>query len=155
MISPELLRRFPFFGFMNDAEARAIAMNTEEEFYVTGEAILVEGQVAQALYFLIEGGCDLFYTVIEDYHPDRRKEFPVGEINAGEPFGISALIEPNVLTSTVRASQNCRVLRIDALAIKTLIEVDKEFAYQLTSRIAKTALERLHATRIQLAAAWA
>jgi len=30
MISPELLRRFPFFNFMNDAQLKAVAMIAEE-----------------------------------------------------------------------------------------------------------------------------
>jgi hypothetical protein len=30
MVSPELLRRFPFFGFMNEKQLKAVAMIADE-----------------------------------------------------------------------------------------------------------------------------
>jgi CRP/FNR family cyclic AMP-dependent transcriptional regulator len=153
MISPELLRRYPFFAFLDDAHQKAIAMITEEVTYANRETIFRENQPASALYLLVEGNVDLYFTVEEEYRPESRKEFLVGEINPGEPFAISALIEPYVLTATARAASPCRVLKVDAAALRALCEVDCRLGYTLMKHAAKAALERLHFTRVQLAAA--
>jgi CRP-like cAMP-binding protein len=155
MISPELLRRYPFFSFMDDHQLKEIAMHTEQMQCEIGKDLFEEGDPADALYFLLEGAVDLYYTVEKNFHSELARDFSVGEINPGEPFGISALIEPNILTSTARVAQPCRVLRIEGSTLKRLMEEDKNFAYILMSKIAKAAIERLHDTRIQLAAAWA
>ncbi len=39
MISPELLRRYPFFGFLGDAQLKAIAMIAEESTYEKDQPI--------------------------------------------------------------------------------------------------------------------
>lgn len=155
MISPEKLRQYPFFGSLDDDQLREIAMLAEEEIYETGEVIFHEGEVATALFFLLDGYVDLYYTIGEGKHTSLEKGIPVGEINPGEPFGISALIEPYLLTATARTSRLSRVLRLDADQLRRLFAKDRRMAYQLTHQAAKSAIERLHATRIQLAAAWA
>jgi CRP/FNR family cyclic AMP-dependent transcriptional regulator len=154
MISPELLRRYPFFGPLNDAQLKAIAMIAEEVTIESGITLFKEKQPAEAMYLLKEGGIDLFYT-IEEERPEFRKEFPVGEIYHGEPFGISAIIEPYILTSTARASHTSQLVKIAAGPLRALCEVDKELALVFMRQVAKVALERLGATRVQLAAAWA
>jgi len=83
MVSPELLRRYPFFAFLDDA-------------------------------------CQ---------------------------------IEPYRLTSTARAATPCRVLKIDAAALRALCDGNRDAGYALMRHAAKAAIERLHFTRVQLAAA--
>lgn len=153
MVSPEVLRRYPFFAWLDDAHQKAIAMITEEVAYERGALIFQEGKPADALYLLMEGSVDLFFAVEEEYRPESRKEFLVGEINPGEPFAISALIEPYVLTSSARAARPCRALKVEAAALRALCEVDCRLGYLLMRQAAKAALERLHFTRVQLAAA--
>ena len=59
MISPELLRRYPFFIRLTDRCLTALAMLADETFYQAGVAIFEAGQPANIFYFLIEGGVDL------------------------------------------------------------------------------------------------
>jgi len=153
MISPELLRRYPFFGPLNDAQLKAIAMIADEVTIEAGVTLFNEKEPAEAMYLLKEGSIDLFYTVEED--PEFRKEFPVGEINPGEPFGISSIIDPYILTSTARAASSSKLVRIAANPLRALCEVNNELALIFLRQVAKVALERLEATRVQLAAAWA
>lgn len=149
MISPELLRRYPFFSCLDDAQQKAVAMITEEISVPAGIVLFEEGQPAAALYFLLEGGVDLYFNVPgEEGAPG--KEFWAGEINPGEPFGISALIEPYRLTAMARTSAPSRILKIDAAALRALCEVDHRMAYAMIRQVAKAAMERLHATRIQM-----
>jgi CRP-like cAMP-binding protein len=158
MISPELLRRYPFFGHLDDSQLKSIAMISELESFDQGQIIIHEGKPAGALYLLVDGSIDIFYAIDKQYQPDLNKpdlhrEFPVGEVNPGEPFGISALSEPPVYTATSRAVTSCRVIKIEAGPLQSLFEADCHLAYVLMRQMFKAAIERLHATRIQLAAA--
>lgn len=155
MISPELLRRYPFFGTLNEEQLRQIAMIAEEESHEAGKTLLKEKAPANDLFLLIKGSVDLIFTVDEEYHPDRHKEFTVGEINPGELFGISALIEPHLYTSDARTASPVQVIHIDGAALRQRCAADHSLACHLYSQVARLALERLNATRIQLAAAWA
>jgi CRP/FNR family cyclic AMP-dependent transcriptional regulator len=155
MISPELLRRYPFFGTLSDEQLRQIAMIADEESHEAGTILLKENAHADDLYLLINGSVDLIFTVDEEYHPDRHKEFTVGEINPGEIFGISALIEPHQYTSTARTAGVVQVIHINGSALRQRCADDPRLACHLYSQVAKLALERLNATRVQLAAAWA
>jgi CRP-like cAMP-binding protein len=153
MISPELLRRYPFFGFLDDSQLKAVAMIAEEISGEKGETLLETEKPAEALYLLIEGGIDLYYTVTERDNGAQVKEFYITEISPGEIFGISALIEPYQYTLTVRVAAPSRIIKIEAAALRALCEVDTRLAYGLMRQTAKAAMSRLHDTRIQLAAA--
>lgn len=155
MISPELLRRYPFFGFLDDIHLKAIAMIAEEETYSTGTDILIASDPADALYLLMKGSVDLFYVVHEELRPDNKKEYLMGEINPEEPFGISALIEPYQYTATARASVPITVIKIDGQALRELIDNDEKLGCGFLRQIAKATMERLEYIRTLLAAAWA
>jgi CRP-like cAMP-binding protein len=155
MISPEVLRRYPFFGSLSDAQIKALAMIAEEKSIAKGAVIFKEGAPAEAFYLLIDGGVSLYFEGNVEYQPKTRKDFLVGEINPGEVFAISALIAPYVYTTTVRADKNCQVVKFDATALNGLIEKDPKLNCTLMQNIANVAMERLAYTRVQLAAAWA
>lgn len=155
MISPELLRRYPFFGLLNENQLYAIAMISDEVAVEAGETLFEECKPAEALYLLVEGGVDLYYKSEEEYHPKTRKEFLVGEINPGEIFSLSAMIEPYVLSASARASKASNLIRIDAAELRKLCQEDPQMGYVVMQQIAKALMERLVYTRVQLAAAWA
>jgi CRP-like cAMP-binding protein len=149
MISPEVLRRYPFFCCLNEEQQKAIAMVTEEMEVEAGKELFLEGQPVEALYLLEEGSVDLYYTA----SGDPKDQLLVGEINPGEPFAISAMIEPYTFTATARVAKPSRLLRVDARALRALCEVDCRMGYLLMKQIAAIAIERLHFARVQLAAA--
>ena len=153
MVSPELLRRHPFFGQLANDHLNAVAMLAEEMTFQQGEAIFETGQPSDALYFLIEGCVDLHYSVVDPINTELRKDFFISEINPGEPFGISALIEPYLYTGTVRATCVSHVLKFDAAGLRALGTLDPRIDAALMRQIAKAAMSRLSDTRVQLAAA--
>ena len=153
MISPELLRRYPFFAFLDESHLRAVAM-LSEEFDVENSALVLEsGRPADALCLLVEGSLDLYYVVVDREDPELKKEFFLSEFSAGDVFGISTLIEPHVFTASVRASTASRVVKMDGRGLRALCEVDARMAAGLMRATAKVAMERLNDTRVQLAAA--
>lgn len=155
MISPELLRRYPFFCCLEESQIQELAMLAEEVELKSGMAVFEEGQNADALYFLLEGSVDLYYKSEEKYRPQNKKEFLVGTINPGEVFAISALIEPYIYSATARVSRDGKAIKIEANGLRALCNQDCKMGYTLMQQIAKAAMERLAYTRVQLAAAWA
>jgi CRP-like cAMP-binding protein len=155
MVSPELLRRYGFFAGLNGNQLKQIAMISEEVSYEKGETIFEECEQANALFILQSGNIDLFYRVVEENQPQNRKEYFVGEINPGEVFGVSALLEPYAMNATARAALKCSTVKIDADALRKLIQVDADLGFNLMMQTSKALMERLGATRVQLAAAWA
>jgi CRP/FNR family transcriptional regulator, cyclic AMP receptor protein len=153
MISPELLRRYPFFGLLTDAQLKAIAMIAQEVNIPNGSQIFKEEDSADTLYLLLQGSVDLYYTVDTEGMLDFSKEFLVGEVNPGEAFGISALMEPYLFTATAKADQDLRLISIDAIALRALLEEDSKMSCVIMYQVAKAYAERLRSTRIQLAAA--
>jgi CRP/FNR family transcriptional regulator, cyclic AMP receptor protein len=153
MVSPELLRRYPFFAFMSHEQLRQVAMITEEISAAAGETLFSEGGPVRALYLLLSGNVDLHHIVEVGRNPPVRKDFPVGSINPGEPLAISAVIEPYELSATAVVTMPSRLLKIDAQALRALADQDVSLCLALQKMAAKATMERLHATRIQLAAA--
>jgi len=149
MISPETLRRYPFFSCLNDAQQKEIVTVAEEVVCERGTTLFEEGQPVQSLHFLLEGSVDLYYAAGDG----PQGQFLICEISPGEPFGISALIEPYTLTATARVAAPSRILKIDAARLRALCEADSRMGYALMRQAAKVAMERLHFTRLQLAAA--
>ena len=154
MISPELLRRYPFFSQLSSANLKAIAMISDEVEVAAGKIIFSENQPAESFYFLIDGSIDLSYAIQESHPPRTRKEFEVGEINPEEIFGISALIEPYAINATGKAANDCRFIAIDSKALRALMELDHHMGFIFMSQVAKVVMQQLIGVRVQLAAAW-
>jgi CRP/FNR family cyclic AMP-dependent transcriptional regulator len=153
MISPETLRRYPFFSFMSPDQLRDVAMISDETNYSTGDILFNIGDQADVCFMLMEGAVDLHYIVVDELEPALRKEFVVGTINPGEVLGISAIVEPYEFTATAIAINDSRLLKTDATALRELCQRDLTLNLGLQTMVAKATMERLHATRVQLAAA--
>lgn len=155
MISPEVLRRFPFFATVTDSQLKNMAMIAEEQHLKKGKEVFKEGEAAHNLFLLTAGSFDLFIKSEEPSDPHSKREFTVGEINQGEIFGISSLIEPYTFNVTARSSSDCTYIFFEGAALKAYMENDPQFSCFLMTQAAKLLLERLYWTRVQLAAAWA
>lgn len=152
MVPLQLLRRFPFFSFMNETELKAIAMIAEELNLDPGDVLVEANTRAHSLYFLTKGSLPYYMVVTSEHIPDYRQEYFVGYINPEDIFGISALLEPYSYTATMRADKPCTVIKIDAPALRALCEVDPQLSVGLMKAVAQAAMERLQMTRVLLVA---
>ncbi len=154
MVSPELLRRYPFFGVLNNEQLKSIAVIADEINVAAGTKLFEECQQADTFYLLIEGSVELSYKSEEEFHPKSTKVFSVGDINPEEVFGISSLVQPYEYNAAGTASKDSRILKINAVDLRKLLDKDTELGYTLMQQVAKAIMERLSYTRVQLAAAW-
>ena len=154
MVSPELLRRFPFFGTLNPEQLKKVALIADEITVPAGTHLFDECQPADTFYLLIDGSVDLSYKSEEEFHPKTKKVFPVGEINPGEVFGISSLLEPYEYNATALVSKESQLIKIGADGLRKLLNDDPALGYLFMHQVAKAVMERLSYARVQLAAAW-
>ena len=150
MISPELLRRYPFFASLNDDQLKAIAMIAQEKTYLKDTVLIKENTPANKLVLLLEGDVDLIYSgggegaVVNAL---------VGSIAPGEVYGVSSLIEPFTFISSAKATVPVKVVEVDGVALRALMDRDAKLAFALMRNIAQAVLERLKYTQVELAAA--
>lgn len=153
MITPELLYQYPFFKFLNKSQLKALAKISQDKIFESGELIFREGVHADWLYILAKGSIDLFFAVEVPYRPELNKELLFGTISPGAIFGISALVEPYLLTSSARASRTSQVIMIEATSLLALCNKDEKLAYEFIRQVAMAVMERINDTRLQLATA--
>jgi CRP-like cAMP-binding protein len=113
-----------------------------------------ENDQARWFYVLLKGSVDLYFAIDVGIYPVVHKEIVFDTVHPGEILGISALIPPNIFTSSARTPDGCDVMKIDAAKLSALCQKDVRMAYKFIHQVAKVTIERLHATRLQLATAW-
>ncbi len=150
MITPEILRRYPFFALLNDEQLKALSMISEEKTYPKDALLVKEDTQANKLFLLLEGDVDLVYSGGGE---GAISNALVGTIAPGEMLGVSSLIEPYTYISSARATMPVKVVEIDGAAVRALIQVDKMMGFVLMQNVAAAVLERLKYTQVELAAA--
>lgn len=147
MLDLQSLRAYAFFANLSEPELGTILPYILQEHIPYNGVFFEEGQPATYLFLLTRGSVDLYFKMPDD----ARHRVLAGEINAVEPFGISALIEPHRYAMTARAATECTVLRIDGTALRGLMAQDTKMGYALMREIAKASMERMHFAQIRLA----
>jgi CRP-like cAMP-binding protein len=150
MVSPELLRRYPFFALLNEEQLQAIAMIAQERSYPKGALLVKENTPAECLALLLDGDIDLIYSGGGE---GAICNALVGSIAPGEPYGVSSLIEPYRYTATAKATMPVKVIELDGVALRKLVEKDGKLGFIMMRNVAIAVLERLRYTQVELAAA--
>jgi CRP-like cAMP-binding protein len=150
MVSPELLRRYPFFACLSYEQLKAVALITVEKTFAKDTIILKENTPATKLWVLLEGDIDLIFSGGGE---GAIVNALVGSIAPGEALGVSSMIEPYQYISSAKAVAPCKVIEIDGLALRALAEVDQKLGLEMMRNIAAAVLERLKYTQVELAAA--
>ena len=150
MISPEILRRYPFFASLDEKQLDAIAELSQEKSYPKGTLLVKENTNANVLALLMEGDVDLIFSGGGE---GAISNALVGSIAPGEVYGVSSLIEPYRYTASARATMPVKVIEIDGLALRDLVEEDCKMGCVVMRNVAIAVLERLRYTQVELAAA--
>ncbi len=139
MPSLETLQRFPVFAQLDRTELKTLAMLADEMAVSQGESLFQEGDTATALYLILQGCIDIVFKMGQrDNHPTSLETLGVGEM-----VGWSALVAPYVYTSSAVASTDARLLRVDSIRLRQLMEEDTGVGYGLMSYAAQVIRRRL------------
>ncbi len=148
MITSELLERQKFFAVFDKAELTKLAALMRDVSVLENTVIFREQEEAEKLFFLLEGEVDL-YTTVSATNPTR---LFAGEVNPGDPFGVSALLEPHEYRVSARALVVSRFLEMDAVQLRALMEQDCALSVKLLKQMMRATLERVEVMRLHIAA---
>jgi len=146
MVSPEALRRYPYFKAAREETLRELAMVSEEKHFPPGEFLFRDAEPADRVFILIEGEVDIQY----EFHGEEHRT--VDTRVAGDLLVWSALVPPYRTTAFGVATRDTTALAIDAPKLRELCEKDRELGYDLFKEIAHVMSQRLQGARVQLAA---
>jgi CRP/FNR family cyclic AMP-dependent transcriptional regulator len=145
MVSPEVLRRYPYFAGIGEATLKSIAMIAEEESVAAGTQLFAEGDKVAALSVIVRGEIDIQYLL------GNGELRTVDTLMDGELLCWSALVEPFKCTAMAKAVKKTELVSIAADKLRELCDNDSLLGYKLGLRVAKLLAHRLESTRLQLA----
>jgi CRP/FNR family cyclic AMP-dependent transcriptional regulator len=165
MISPELLRRYPFFAGFSHEQLAVLAMSADERSVGAEHTFFHEGENLSDFFLLLEGTAVLTIKI-----PDREakqtnnshitgdfitRDINVRTLGASEVFGWSALVPPNEPTASVKALTPCRVVVFNTEKLQQTMDEDCIFGYTLMLKVAQLIRKRLRNRRIESLAEYA
>jgi CRP/FNR family transcriptional regulator, cyclic AMP receptor protein len=146
MISPELLRRYPYFAAVTSESLKQLAMIAEEKCVKAGTVLFREGDEAAHLSIIVSGEVNIQYLL------GSGELRTVDTLVAGDLLGWSAIIEPYKYTAICTTTKDTDLVRLEAAKVRELCEQDTLLGYRLASQTAKLLAHRLEGARVQLAA---
>jgi len=149
MIPIQLLRKVSIFEGLTDSQLERIAEICTEETHPAGNPIMEEGKPAERLYILREGRVALEMGV-RVWPEQRVRQLRVETLNAGQPFGLSALTDSEAWTLSARALDRCRLIVLGAPDLRRLLETDALMGSQVNLGLSNVLAERLRYTRLSL-----
>lgn len=146
MISPELLRRYPYFAGLSDEVLKELAMIADTLSVPGGQRMFGEGEPADHFFVIEKGEVNIQYLL------GSGELRTVDTLVDGDLLVWSALIEPYRTTAIGTTTRETTLIKIDARKLRALCEQDPLLGYRLTTQVAKLLAHRLEGARVQLAA---
>ena len=145
MISPEVLRRYPFFTTASDETLKELAMSSHTVIFETGQFLFHDGDAADHMLVLTRGEVDIQYLLQDG------EQRTVDTRVAGDLVVWSAVVAPFKITANGVARRHTEVVAVDALKLRELCDRDHELGYNMMREIAQVMSHRLQGARVQLA----
>lgn len=138
MVSPELIRRYPYFSGLSIEKINQLANLAEVVENKKGYYFHHEGFEISKVYIIVEGEVSLI-TIF----PKQDKEVVINTLGTGDVFGWTSLIPPYTAGAGAKAASKCKLIQFDAQKLRTKFNQDYEFGYMMMVKIAQIIRERL------------
>jgi CRP-like cAMP-binding protein len=159
MISPELIRRYPFFAGLSMEHINILAKAGDEQIVEEGHYFFCEGEVQSTFYVAIEGAVGIVFEVPERGEEPKisdqfarkikTKDIVISTISPGDMFGWSGLVPPHKATASAKSLTPCRVIAFDTKELLKSFEKDSSFGYLMIQKAAQVISERLRDIRVE------
>ena len=159
-VDVEFLKRIPYFLGLGAAELDGISKLVFERTFERGEVIVVEGESAEALYFVVSGVVRVFKTSLEG------KEQILNIVRPGESFNDVPLFDGDPTPATAQAmgavvlygirrsklepilrerpQVALNVIRVLAAQVRNLVSLVEDLSFRhVIGRVAKILLEHV------------
>lgn len=159
MVSPELLRRYPFFAGLDHNQIVMLAKLAQVQTVDEGFYFFQEGDVLNKLYLLLEGAVAIVAKV-PDHETEQTvsdqldgdvptKEVTISTVGTGNVFAWSALVPPFKSTASAKSITHCRTIVFDCEELRPTLEQDYGLGFIMIQNVARVIRERLRDKRIE------
>lgn len=139
-----VLAQVPFFDGLDAPTLELLAGCAGNVHFPAGEQLFRQGDSADVFYVVRQGS-----IALETFVPTRGSVL-IETIEAGEALGWSWLFPPYRWHFDARALTVVRATRFDGACLRQKCDDDPTLGYDLMSRFAQVAIERLQWTRLRL-----
>ncbi len=146
MVSPELLRRYPFFAGLTHQQLTSLATVAHTMSFEAGETVFRDGEPATYLYLVVDGQVHLF--VESDYQGHRVN---ITDADEREVLGWPALVAPHEYTATAECSRQSELVSFDARELRQIIEADSQVGCVIMRGLCNVLVSRLRSAYVELA----
>lgn len=159
MVSPELLRRYPFFAGLSLDQITTMAKAADEMSVEAGHYFFHEGEEVDHFYLILEGEVAIVVQLLQKGKPvivaelaEKEREVTTTTLGHGEIFAWSALVPPHKSAASGKALTPCRVIAFDSRELRKRFDADPAFGYIMMQRAAQGVQSRLRAMRTEFLA---
>lgn len=145
MISPETLRRYPFFASLETDVIKEFAMAGEIVEFVRDAWVFHCGEKAEAFYLILEGSIEIRTAL----GSEGTRQIGVSTLKRGEMFGWSALVDPYVYQMGAATLSKCKLARFNGVALCELMTHRPDVGYILITRVTNIIGNRLMDLRVR------
>lgn len=159
MISPELLRRYPFFAGLSANQLTLLAQAADEKEVGAGEYLFHEGQPLEEMFLAVDGNVDIVLELPAQDVQHKVSEQLLGEmetndvvvttVGPGEIFAWSALLPPHKATASGKTTTLAHLVVFNGPILMQKFVEDPAFGFVMTQKVAGVMRERLQALRIE------
>ena len=144
MVSPELIRRYPYFSGISIAQLNMLANIAEEAEYESGHYFHHEGEDLNKVYIIVEGEVSLITKF-----PQQDKEVVINTLGPGDVFGWTSLLPPYSAGAGAKSNSKCTLIEFDSVELRNKFSEDYEFGYLMMMKVAQIIRERLDSIVIE------
>lgn len=139
-----LLGEAPALAGLSHEHRATLAACAYNHVYSAGEAVLREGEPADAFHVLRRG------TVAIETHVPGRGPVRLETLHDGDVLGWSWLVPPYRTSFDARALRTTRVVSVDGACLRARCETDPALGYALLRLLAAVWVSRLEDARLRL-----
>ena len=145
MISPEILRRFPYFAAAGEEVLKALAEVSEEIVVPEDGLFFRDGDKPKYLFVLLSGSVDIMLTL------GSSREVIVDTVVAGDLMGWSSVSGASRRVASAQAVKETRAVQIDAAELRALMLENDAFGRHMMTQVVQILSHRLGSAWAQLA----
>jgi thioredoxin reductase (NADPH) len=134
------------FQFLRPDQVIRLSKVAQPASFKTGETVYERGASATYMYVVVSGRIALLAPGADGV------DVLVNELGEGELFGVCVCLGVDSYSVTARCEEDAWLLRMEAAAVKRLIDEDVAIGYGLATQIAKIYFARYIATVRRLTA---
>jgi CRP-like cAMP-binding protein len=144
MVSPELIRRYPYFSGLSIEKINLLANIAEEIEVERDQYFHHEGDGIETVYIIVKGEVSLITSL-----PQQDKEVVINTLGTGDVFGWTSLLPPHTAGAGAKSMSDCKLISFNSNQLREKFEDDYQFGYMMMQKIAQVIRDRLDSVVIE------